>query len=916
MSIQLIVYPQNYNGQYNVISLGAVNNLVSDSQVFATANGGATAVYLNYVLSDIGLATTPAYGVWQKYKISGMVQGPFVSGTNLNIPGELGADGSGVYQRITGLNIGTSYEINLNFANSTGGLLTIAVYDGATLTQVNYRVTNTAAILPVYFTATNTNHTLILHYDDDVSGASDVCQISGLTLFEQGQETFLEDGQVILDLYADEDIPLTLSVDDFKNAAEKVQSYSKAFKVPATKRNNRIFDNIFEITRADDGIVFNPYRKTQSLLKQDGFTVFEGYLRLIEITDKNGEISYNINLYSEAVALADVLKDKTFNDLDLSELNGTYTYANIRNSWQGQWALTNPLPANTVAGTGGDTDTNVIKYPFVDWAHGYIVDATTGMPILPTVQSTFRPFIRIKYLIERIFNPYTGPAFPFRYTSAFFDSADFGNLFMDFNWGESQTPQIFDASGDVAIVSDLLINTTSFNAIPFKEYSQFVNLNALPVLPPEIGYDSATGIFTPITANQTFTFTYGFDIDNVIFFTPSVDIEWLITRASGSLEIIDPMSYATISSAVTYSGAFNCTLDTGDTLICRVRLSIGGSAAEIKDTSSGFLLWDPAVTISTVMSETTSSGLLQTLRGEMGQWEFLKGIMTMFNLVAIPDKSDKNNLIIEPYKDIFTHQDFGTTLADRRILHDWTEKIDLTQIKLKPLTNLNKKTIFKFAEDDDDYAFNVYKQSVQGHLYGSKVYDASGFTILAGTEEIVAEPFAATFVKPLMTQYPNFIVPTIYSYNPDDGTSEAFDNAPRIMYDNGVKTLPTTTYHVPPSNGDSGDAFEDEYLCFSHLNPMPGILGGTDFHFGECQLAPGVGVSPVDNLFNTYWLPYYAQLYNPNTRIMSLKVNLTAGDISKFNMYDTVMIKNREFRVNKINYKPNDLATVEFILVS
>ena len=336
MSIQLIVYPQNYNGQYNVISLGAVNNLVSDSQVFATANGGATAVYLNYVLSDIGLATTPAYGVWQKYKISGMVQGPFVSGNNLNIPGELGADGSGVYQRITGLNIGTSYEINLNFANSTGGLLTIAVYDGATLTQVNYRVTNTAAILPVYFTATNTNHTLILHYDDDVSGASDVCQISGLTLFEQGQETFLEDGQVILDLYADEDIPLTLSVDDFKNAAEKVQSYSKAFKVPATKRNNRIFDNIFEITRADDGIVFNPYRKTQSLLKQDGFTVFEGYLRLIEITDKNGEISYNINLYSEAVALADVLKDKTFNDLDLSELNGTYTYANIRNSWQGE----------------------------------------------------------------------------------------------------------------------------------------------------------------------------------------------------------------------------------------------------------------------------------------------------------------------------------------------------------------------------------------------------------------------------------------------------------------------------------------------------------------------------------------------------------------------------------------------------
>ena len=32
-------------------------------------------------------------------------------------------------------------------------------------------------------------------------------------------------------------------------------------------------------------------------------------------------------------------------------------------------------------------------------------------------------------------------------------------------------------------------------------------------------------------------------------------------------------------------------------------------------------------------------------------------------------------------------------------------------------------------------------------------------------------------------------------------------------------------------------------------------------------------------------------------------------------MNDRVMIKNRVFRVNKIDYKPNDLATVEFILI-
>ena len=49
---------------------------------------------------------------------------------------------------------------------------------------------------------------------------------------------------------------------------------------------------------------------------------------------------------------------------------------------------------------------------------------------------------------------------------------------------------------------------------------------------------------------------------------------------------------------------------------------------------------------------------------------------------------------------------------------------------------------------------------------------------------------------------------------------------------------------------------------------------------------------------------------------MNLKVNLNASDINTFKFYDTVLIKNREYRVNKIDYKPNDLATVEFILVT
>ena len=69
------------------------------------------------------------------------------------------------------------------------------------------------------------------------------------------------------------------------------------------------------------------------------------------------------------------------------------------------------------------------------------------------------------------------------------------------------------------------------------------------------------------------------------------------------------------------------------------------------------------------------------------------------------------------------------------------------------------------------------------------------------------------------------------------------------------------------------------------------------------------------NLYNKYWSAYYDELYHPDTRVMTLKVNLNPSDIATFKFYDVVMIQNRTFRVNRIDYKPNDLANVEFILI-
>ena len=140
------------------------------------------------------------------------------------------------------------------------------------------------------------------------------------------------------------------------------------------------------------------------------------------------------------------------------------------------------------------------------------------------------------------------------------------------------------------------------------------------------------------------------------------------------------------------------------------------------------------------------------------------------------------------------------------------------------------------------------------------------------------------------------------------------------MFNNGIK--PTgASYYIPAQNGVTSNN-EFNFLQFSHLSDIPTITSSPplltdtrDFHFGVCQLMTGVGTPTVNNLFNMYWLPYYAELYNPNTRTMTIKVNLSPADINTFKFNDTIFIKNRVFRCNRIDYKPNDLATVEFILI-
>ena len=971
MSVQLTVFPQNYQGTYQSISADSYNYIANGVHPYPTLNDAT----VNFV-DTTGIQTS--YWMQAAIDITNNVAGGFpmninqwycYSNTNTGYIGFSNlvtfpdAQITGLFTMMTNLTVGATYRykaiVPFLEPTSTGGTLKSSVYSA---NNVELSGAGVLSFVPAYyalpnnlelgstFTATEDSHIIAFEWYPngvDTGASGDLLFVESFECklaedLTSGTINALADGQVILDLYEDEDIPLTLSIDNFINAAEKVQSYSKAFNLPATKRNKRIFNQIFEITRyAGNSTVFNPYRKTKALLKQNGFILFDGYLRLIDVSEKDGEISYNVNLYSEVVALADILKERTFEYLPLTELTHDYNKTNIVNSWNDSGTGINYTNPNQ-SGLRDNYDT--VKYPFCDWNHQIVVangaysgSSTTGNPELTNPAQGFRPWIQLKYLIDLIFQP-----LDFTYTSTFFDTDNFKKLYMDFNWGSDVTMPNYLVTSTITQYGQMAVNSSDLIAPPVNPSgstgSTITSTSFSPALgqmSPQIDHYYTTAAYNGSRYKATydgqvmqvsFTFkiknvhayiNYEFEgqwkkyddsegtsqsIENGINMTTGTDGYWSVTIGDGN--------------SIYWNGSFEVTMDKDDYLFCN---------HDTQPSVSGVLECHVAsVSITTIDSEVVNGVLLGSKRGEIGQWDFLKGIFTMFNLLTLPDPEDSQNIIIETYNDIFpAGTNSGTTsdlsLKSRGINHDWTEKVDVSQIKLKPIPDLQKNVIFKYVEDDDDYMFQNFKSSTQGHLYGSKEVQFPSYDILEGTKEVTAEPFAATVMKPFMyPDYQDIIIPSLYSMT-EEGECEGFENSPRILYNNGKVTLDSSTfptsYFFPRFHGVGGSNLT-EYLRFSHLSDLPTVAGSTvDVNFGAQQLVVPNETAPPRNLYSLYHSRYYLELYNPDTRIMTLKVNLTAADIQMFKFNDTVFIKNRLFRVNKIDYKPNDLATVEFILL-
>jgi len=535
-----------------------------------------------------------------------------------------------------------------------------------------------------------------------------------------------------IELFNDEKISVTSSVQNFNDIGKLFTDYSQSFTIPASKHNNAIFRHWYESSVGDTNDI-NPQNVDNAFdhrIKYYGFIEIntipfrDGKFTMQKANKKNGFIeSYTINFVGNLVQLKDKFKEDKLNQLQgLDELNFEYNMTNVV--------------------IGSYTD---IKFPLIGSDRRYEVgtgssyDITT-IPGAIDYRELF-PTVRVSKIFEYIQSRY-GISFE----GEFLNYDQFKQLFLycknteKFNFYSDPLSPNFSVKDGGFTQMDLATDTLTFS------FQQEPNANRyeswLKVTPTLSTITYSVQIYDNGTLWNTFENLTGYQ-DLNYFSRYRVD-ENLV---SGQF-ITHVFTYKLTSELpMTFDSELNLKKNSGSGLA-------GGynrKAWAYADTTSGDLQvsrYMPDMTVDT----------------------FVTAIVKAMNLVIVP--TGENRFLFQPMEAWYQEGD----------LRDITEFVEAEDIEISR-PNLFKQISFKF-EKSENVLNNAYR-TLYNLDYGDLIFDNpdSAFT----TNYEVKLPFEDI----MWERQTNTDLLTATCWNKD---LKPYTPKPILMYYNGPKSLPTFYY--------------------------------------------------------------------------------------------------------------------------
>jgi len=738
-----------------------------------------------------------------------------------------------------------------------------------------------------------------------------------------------------IDIY--EDIPISVIIQELDiNALDVRKSpYSKQFVIPNTSNNAKIFEFYFEV----NGIEFNPLTKVQCVVQYRGTDIFTGLLRLSAVINNPNYTDYEVFIMGQVGDFASEIRNLTLQDLQWDDLQHELNYDNITQSWDAK--------DNDVDGLFGGK----VLYPMINYGLPY---QDIGGQQVPSYTYTFdepysfdqsthsvpeyvwKPAIRVREVIDRIFAK-TG----YQVISDFFDTDYFKSMYMD-------TFQNGKLGVDVA--------SAVTNQNIFKTYmrpSTVITFGTAGARPLNFqtkrgdGYDPlgnfvlGTGVSSsidppappfntnyfrvPFAGNYSWNFRFNYDDNNVC----GGDIDFQIYARKGSdLSTLDSQPPFAVSdlyqlptcgqqAAVNYFFTGNC--GTGEYVRLYVDLkssSTPGNQLRILPYNE-YTITSQAPMWDLYSSPTLAGTQLVDIRLGLQQInciDFLKAMITMFNLVVVQDEVSQS-IIIEPFNWYYNEAD--------RTEKDWTQKLDLnSSYRIEPLSfDLTKEVNLTYTKGSEEYLNKIFEDTNK-YQYGRYKYISTN-NLLSG-EQTYEIPFAATPTT-VVNGADNFIIPSFYRElntavtTPTGATSgytyttlQPYSNKPHIFFWTGNRFAYKDQFRqVQGSWYLSSGATPVEittYPCVSHLSSLdiqiPDLV--SDLNFGSTfDFFGNYNTLPVQftqfNLWNLFWEDYVDNNYSNETRRLTGRFFLKPIDIYETSLTDKVFVKDSFYRIELIN---------------
>ena len=115
---------------------------------------------------------------------------------------------------------------------------------------------------------------------------------------------------------------------DYTNPTIVKNSFTKTIKLPGTKVNNSIFNEIWKLDRIQWSNAFNASKRTPFILMNNGSLVEQGYVKLNNIVwnNSNNSYTYEVTLYGE---LGNLLYGLSYDIDSVTEEVSPLTLANL-----------------------------------------------------------------------------------------------------------------------------------------------------------------------------------------------------------------------------------------------------------------------------------------------------------------------------------------------------------------------------------------------------------------------------------------------------------------------------------------------------------------------------------------------------------------------------------------------------------